>query len=331
MFKEDRCTLCGECLMWCPYIDISEEESKIQIEHLIKGDTSRIISECISCMGCSEICPEGADPFSLIVKRQEEQGEGLRFEQPEQNMEMAYRLPAEIQGNRTDTIIDLCSVYALIPGLFEGSLFDGATFIKGGKYFCGIGFYHISLPGKVEKNAAAVVSNVAETGAGEVVCYHDDCYTFFKAVAPELGIRVPFHPVSWPEFMYRRLEQLKSAIRPIDKTVAYQRPCSSRYTPEKDPYVDAVFELVGAEKPTRSFEGVDALCCGGAIVPRNPEMANDIKHKNLKDAHDAGAEIMVTLCPLCYANLRKRAPEHGLTVLPISNLCRAALGEIPLT
>ena len=39
---------------------------------------------------------------------------------------------------------------------------------------------------------------------------------------------------------------------------------------------------------------------------------------------------MVTLCPLCFASLRKRAPDHGLTMMPISELCRAALGEIEI-
>jgi heterodisulfide reductase subunit B len=60
-------------------------------------------------------------------------------------------------------------------------------------------------------------------------------------------------------------------------------------------------------------------------------MADRIKHKNLADAKGAGAEIMVTLCPMCFANLKKRAPEHGLAIMAISDLCRAALGEVDIT
>ena len=26
MFKEDRCTVCGECLTWCPYMEMGEDE-----------------------------------------------------------------------------------------------------------------------------------------------------------------------------------------------------------------------------------------------------------------------------------------------------------------
>jgi len=331
MFREDFCTVCGDCLIWCPYIEIGEEESKKEFQKLINGKPSRIVSECVSCMGCNEICPEKANPFSLIVKRQEEQNEAARFEKAKINMEGAYSMPSEIQKGAEDgPIIDICTVYPIIPGLFEGVLFEGATFIKGWDYFCGIGFYHIGMPSRVEKNAAAVVKNVSQTGAKEVICYHDDCYTLFKAIAPELGIKVPFRPVSWPEFLYRRLKALEDRIHPIDKAVAYQRPCSSRYTPDKDAYVDDIFDLIGAGKPSRSYEKTQSLCCGGSIVPRNWEAANQIKHKNLEDATSAGAEIIVTLCPLCFANLRKRAPEHNLSVMAISDLCRAALGEVKI-
>jgi Fe-S oxidoreductase len=167
-------------------------------------------------------------------------------------------------------------------------------------------------------------------GAREVVCYHDDCYTFFKVKASEFGLKVPFTPVSWPEFLYRRMKDLKDQIRPIYKAVAYQRPCASRYTPEKDHYIDEIFRLIGARKPPRIYEGLNSLCCGGAIVPRDWELADRIKHQNLHDASVAGAEIMVTLCPICFANLRKRAPQHNLKIMAISQLCRLAIGEVEI-
>lgn len=331
MFQEDRCTVCGDCLTWCPYIEIGEEEAKEEFQNMIQGKPSRVVSQCISCMGCDEICPEKANPFSLIVRRQEEQGEADRFEKARKNMEGAYSLPSEIQkGIEGGPIIDICTVDGFIPGLFEGVLFDGATFLKGGDYFCGIGFYHVGMASPVEKKVASVVEKVAQTGSEDVICYHDDCYTLFKAKALEMGVEVPFRPVSWPEFLFNRMEELQDRIRPIDKAVAYQRPCASRYTPDKDQYVDKIFELIGARKPSRSYEGLQSLCCGGSLVIRDWEMSNRIKHQNLEDARAAGAEIMVTLCPMCFANLRKRAPEHGLGIMAISDLCRAALGEVEI-
>ncbi len=329
MFREEQCTVCGECLTWCPYIEIEAAEAGNEFQKLIDGESSRVVSECVSCMGCDEMCPEKANPFSLIIRRQEEQNEVARFEQAKTRMEGSYKAPSEVQkGVEGGPVIDICTVYPMTHWLFDGTLFEGATFLKGGDYYCGIGFYHIGLASPVEDKAASVVENVAKAGAEEVICYHDDCYTLFKVVAPELGLDVPFRPVSWPEFLYNRLRELEDQIQPIGKSVAYQRPCASRYTPEKDSYVDEIFNLVGVEKPSRSYEKIQSLCCGGGIVPRDWDLANRIKHQNLADAHAAGADIMVTLCPMCYANLRKRAPEHDLAIMTLSDLCRAALGEV---
>lgn len=97
MFREDRCTVCGDCLTSCSYIEIGEDEAKVEFKKLIDGEPSRIVSECISCMGCDEICPEKANPFSLIIRRQEESGEVNRFEQARKNMEGAYGVPSEVK------------------------------------------------------------------------------------------------------------------------------------------------------------------------------------------------------------------------------------------
>jgi Fe-S oxidoreductase len=238
MFLENNCTLCGECLVRCPYIEIKEDEAREEFQRLIDGKPSRIIAQCVSCMACDEICPEKANPFSLIIKRQEEQNEISRFDKAKKMMEEAYTIPSKIEkrGNG-GPVIDLC-VYPNIFDLLEGAIFERATIFSGGEYFCGIGFYHIGMESPVRENAKVVISRVAQMGAEEVVCFHDDCYTFFKVKALQFGLKVPFLPVSWPEFLYRRMKELKNQIRPIHKAVAYQRPCASRYTPEKDHYVD---------------------------------------------------------------------------------------------
>ena len=49
--------------------------------------------------------------------------------------------------------------------------------------------------------------------------------------------------------------------------VAYQRPCASRYTPEKDPLVNEIFELIGVERVEPSVRGrINALCCGVEVA-----------------------------------------------------------------
>lgn len=63
MFYEDRCTLCGECLMKCPYLAYPEDKAKEEMRKLINGEPSSVTSECITCVACNTYCPEGGKPL----------------------------------------------------------------------------------------------------------------------------------------------------------------------------------------------------------------------------------------------------------------------------
>ena len=107
----------------------------------------------------------------------------------------------------------------------------------------------------------------------------------------------------------------------------------ARYTPEKDVYLDEIFELIGVERVKRQYDGINAICCGVELAGPNlklfPRGKNfePFREKNIQDARNHGAEAMVYLCPMCYRTLGKKAKETGLTNLMISDLCRLAVGE----
>ncbi|MDD5167671.1 MAG: heterodisulfide reductase-related iron-sulfur binding cluster, partial [Syntrophales bacterium] len=114
---------------------------------------------------------------------------------------------------------------------------------------------------------------------------------------------------------------------------AYQRPCASRYTPEKDIFLDEILELFGVERVKREYDGIDAICCGVELAgpdlklfPRGKNFA-PFREMNVRDAVDHGAEAMVYLCPMCYRTLGKKVKESGLKNLMISDLCRLSIGE----
>ncbi|MFX1470426.1 MAG: heterodisulfide reductase-related iron-sulfur binding cluster, partial [Promethearchaeota archaeon] len=108
------------------------------------------------------------------------------------------------------------------------------------------------------------------------------------------------------------------------------QPCASRYTFEKDPILDELFELIGVERVNRKYDRENALCCGNAqagMVNVSKEVEVEWRMKNILDAKEAGAEAMVFLCPMCILGLRSRAKAQGLEPYIISNLVRLALGE----
>ncbi len=108
--------------------------------------------------------------------------------------------------------------------------------------------------------------------------------------------------------------------------------------PYDDPFdpiaLENVFRAVGATPV--SYEG-RTQCCGWPISSYATEQSFKMAGKHLKAAIAAGADCMVTPCPLCHLNLDSRQPEVervigeplGLPVLHLSQLVALAVGVPP--
>jgi Fe-S oxidoreductase len=328
MFHVDRCDLCGDCLVLCPYTDYDHDEAVEQFRRLREGETPEVVSECVTCIACNQFCEKGANPFDLILERQEQTGV---LNIPEQNTQLFRNLPSAptqvIPGEPGKPALSLCSVGDLVPGLFEGPLFEGITVLKGGDFFCGVGWVHLGEETPVRANAPAVISRLAAAGAGEVVFYHDDCYALVTAMAKEYGIDVPFRPVHIIEYLLEQVKERSASIKPLGLSVAYQQPCASRYTPWKDEQLDELLELIGVERVKRKYDRSGALCCGSPVMPRDRDRAMEIKERNIADAAEAGARAMAYLCPLCVLNLRKVSAAAGLENYHLIELVNRSLFE----
>lgn len=70
---------------------------------------------------------------------------------------------------------------------------------------------------------------------------------------------------------------------------------------ENPMYLDKLVETVGAE-PINNYEQ-KVTCCGGALAFSEPEKAQAQIKDIVESAYDQGAEMIVTPCPLCQANV----------------------------
>ncbi|MDD1740285.1 MAG: disulfide reductase, partial [Methanothrix sp.] len=78
-------------------------------------------------------------------------------------------------------------------------------------------------------------------------------------------------------------------------------------------------------------------CCGGPIFMPQEKAADDIAFAILSEAKEAGAEVIVTVCPLCHLMLdakqkaleQKKGREIGIPVLYVTQLVGIALGLGP--
>jgi len=97
-------------------------------------------------------------------------------------------------------------------------------------------------------------------------------------------------------------------------------------------YLDKMIELVGAE-PATGYER-KITCCGGALAFSEPEKSQKQIRDIVESAYDHGAEMIVTPCQLCQANVevyqseinKKKGTKLAMPVVYYSQLMTVAYG-----
>ena len=334
-YDPEICAKCRtfDCFVRCQYMDLDLEEARQEIHHLLRGEDSRVLNECATCYACEEYCPHGNHPFYQIVDRQEQ----LKIRPvpipltTQQVKMMAPRrqiVPLTVQA----PVINMC-YFPMLLGCVRGKLFEGASVIVGSDVFCNIMWLHFAKSSVIRERLPQVIQNIEnyylkESGVDELICFHDECYGTYTHLAPSFGIEVPFKPIHLFEYLTKKLTQLRSEIRPINKKVAYQRPCSNRLIPETQHWVDEIFGLVGVDRVEREHDRENALCCGMTIrAMQRDDLADDIQKRNLDDMESVGAEYCVFNCPACFFAMKEVVAKRGMTPILMSELCQMALGE----
>ena len=330
MFDASKCDKCGDCLVRCQYVGFTREKAVNEITALMEGRYAEILAECMTCMACNEYCQKGANPFDLICQLQGEKRTILVPPATLRQLDSLSAVPNKIiEGDPNKPALSLCIVGDLLPGITESQMFDGLTIFKGGDYYSKIAYLHVGMENTVRDNAQRFVDNLAKLGRKEIVIVHEDCYIMLASKAQEYGIELPFKVIHIVEYMLNYLKEHESSITKLNREIAYQRPCASRYTPEKEPVLDELFQLIGIYRVPRRYDREDALCCHVSGCHADSERSKRSKDMNLTDARAHGAEAMVFLCPLCYMSLAPYCKGYGLAPIFIIDLCRMALGEVP--
>ncbi|HLM09727.1 MAG TPA: CoB--CoM heterodisulfide reductase iron-sulfur subunit B family protein [Thermoleophilaceae bacterium] len=104
--------------------------------------------------------------------------------------------------------------------------------------------------------------------------------------------------------------------------------------PERDAYLGMVIEALGAEAV--EYAGA-RKCCGFPVITMNRTTSLRQAGRHLADAIDAGADCLVTPCPLCHLNLDLQQPaagryverDLGIPVLHLPQMIGLALGLEP--
>jgi Fe-S oxidoreductase len=330
MWDASKCNLCGECLERCEYINYDKDKAVAEIKLLTEGKEAGVLGKCITCFACDSYCPTGANPFNLIAQMQEKTGATPLKEAGKPFLGMINGMSSElVPGDPDKPVLSLCFMEKLLPeGAIGGQMFAGMPVAKGADYFCWFGQLHAADLTGIKENASKFINTMSGLQK-DIVFLHDDCYAMVDYMVKELGITVPFRYMHIYEYLRNYLRDHRSSISKLGKKIAFQRPCASRYTPEKDVFLDEIFSLIGAERAARKYDRDDALCCGAAAAPVFPELTTEIRTKNINDAIASGCDALITVCPACEMSLHETAEQLGLKTLYLTYLCRIALGEAP--
>ena len=89
--------------------------------------------------------------------------------------------------------------------------------------------------------------------------------------------------------------------------------------------LDGIMETLGAENCNWSYK---ADCCGGSLTISKTKYVVHLVDKLMTMAREAGANCVVTACPVCMANLDLRASESlKLPVFYFTELMALAMGQ----
>lgn len=162
---------------------------------------------------------------------------------------------------------------------------------------------------------------------------------------PEFAVKVnnymsPEAPYSGETKVYHYLEMLRDlvgfdalkekVVNPLSgkKIAAYYgclllRPNSTMRMddPENPRIMEDFIRAIGAEPVIYPYRNE---CCGGYITLESPELSKKKSNAVTGSANKAGAELMVTACPLCRYNLVKNGSE--IPVVYFTELLAEALG-----
>ena len=327
------CQTCptGDCLVKCQYLHLDKETAVAEMVKIGQGEDSFVLNDCVTCYACEEYCRRGNHPFYLITERRQEKG---ILAAPRAITRQWINI-GEPQGKyRLGEVKERALSFGFMPEFLrwvKGRLFEDVmpSYIFGQEFFCNVVYIHFADTAVIKERLPQVVDNFKKLGVKEVVFLHDECYGAFAHLAPAYGIDVPFKAIHYYEYLHQRLTELKDLIRPLNIRVAYQRPCSSRLSPDKHHFVRDIMELIGVDLVEREYQDENALCCGGILsMNYGYDLAHDVQKRNIDDMAAHGAEYCIFNCPACQTTLGALVAKQGIKPLHMIHLCRKAIGEM---
>jgi hypothetical protein len=362
-FKFDECDACGECLTHCPVMELPLEKAKEEMQNLINGNPTRVLSDCQSCFTCNFYCEKGCNPTSLILQRWLEQyeREGLRnrgkyfmtlypyypnfrsytLERMTKRERAILKKWGDLKPLKGDTLTYPGCNIILTPTLVQSSLFEECDIRGRLEYCCGETLFRTGYINELKQIARRLDKwfNILRPRNLIVLCTAGT--NIFRNVLPNFGLEYQFNSVtSYVEWLWNRLESGEIKIKKkLDLKVTIQDSCYSKMF--GDEYMDLprkILENIGCNIIELPYNRENMKCCGiGAGFSVNsayhPLKMRKATVQNFNAVKKTKADVLCVYCSGCnqqyHVAKKLYLKRFNIEIYHIIELLQLALGEKP--
>lgn len=375
----DACTECGKCDEKCPAmiaelplspkavigkLNLLLEKKEAQLSDYINADE---LFSCFDCGLCTEVCPSGVDPLSVIT--------GLKRHYVLEKGQIPPPLGQLFRTmNHTSASVDNCYKakslndselpYVQDDIDFDYLLFAGCNYsfdpdkYKNLKFLIKLFLHHgikVAVLGKEECCCGDAALRGGETALFEkmgknnlrvfekykikkiiTVCAHG--YHTLKNEYPILAQseKLPFPEVFHYTEIIRKLieEEILVFKKSINKNIAFHDPCYlGRFNDMYKTHRVILDSIPGVHITEMRRSGPLSVCCGASGAVNNFEKRKAYKLGEFRamDAYSNGAHLVTTACPFCYDSISegvKDINQQGIDVCDIIALLSMSIDEI---
>lgn len=327
-FNYDRCTLCGECLYRCQYMDLTREEAVEEKKRLLTGDPSpELLRKCISCYACNSFCPNDCKPYELIIaawyRRYREHGLPVRAR---------YLMPSTFPNFRTDMVRRMshreqalvrtwretppegelvlypgCNIMAM-PHLLDAPFMQDIRVAGDWELCCGEMFFRMGLFNEAERTAEKLTAYYRGRDIGTMLFACPACMNMFANVLPDqFGAEFNFEKKFLGIHLLEKIRSGELAITgKLNRTVTLHDSCHARVL--GDVVMDNAREILaylGIDILEMEHNRREGFCCGAA-AGANKYSPFDILFtgiRELREGKRTGADDFALYCGGCNVTL----------------------------